>query len=226
MFPVEFEKDYVSFHTKNVQAEQHQHYYIQITIALTEPFHVKTATQNEHTHAVIIQANYPHTLTSKGPLLFLLINPESLLGEAIQQLTQQPLTPFSLRQNPCTSKQLILWLTTQYTPYKQGLDDRIQLVLQALQQHDVTTFNVAHLARCVFLSESRLSHLFKEQVGISMRSYFVHEKLKTAFWLVCQNYSLTDAAVAAGFSSASHFTRTAKEKLGVTPRDIKKIASM
>ncbi|NQX46577.1 helix-turn-helix transcriptional regulator [Paenibacillus tritici] len=54
------------------------------------------------------------------------------------------------------------------------------------------------------LSNSRLSHLFKENTGISLSGYMVLHKLQKATYLIFEGLSITDAAMAAGFDSPSH----------------------
>ncbi|WP_216857302.1 helix-turn-helix domain-containing protein [Paenibacillus tritici] len=49
-----------------------------------------------------------------------------------------------------------------------------------------------------------MSHLFKENTGISLSGYMVLHKLQKATYLIFEGLSITDAAMAAGFDSPSH----------------------
>lgn len=44
--------------------------------------------------------------------------------------------------------------------------------------------------------------------------------METAFHYIFSGHTMTDAALEAGFSSSSHFTRTVRDKLGMPPRAI------
>lgn len=58
-----------------------------------------------------------------------------------------------------------------------------------------------------FRSQSRLSHLFKEQIGIPLKSYIQFHPMKQAFLALLHGKSITEAALATNFDSPSHFTK-------------------
>lgn len=67
-----------------------------------------------------------------------------------------------------------------------------------------------------------MSHLFKENTGISLSGYMVLHKLQKATYFIFGGLTITDAAMAAGFDSPSHFAATSKQLLGMTAKDIRK----
>ncbi|MDZ7548901.1 helix-turn-helix transcriptional regulator, partial [Clostridium perfringens] len=71
-------------------------------------------------------------------------------------------------------------------------------------------------------SESRISHLFKKQIGIPLKSYIVLCNLKKAYIYLLDNGSITDAAMKAGFDSPSHFAYTSKKLTGMSAKNIRK----
>ncbi len=83
-----------------------------------------------------------------------------------------------------------------------------------LQYKELTTT----LSTRVFLSESRLSHLFKENVGVSIKRYLLWNRLKNALkFLLTEETNLKQASFEAGFSDQAHLTRTFKSFLGINP---------
>src|SRR5699024_7316143 len=64
------------------------------------------------------------------------------------------------------------------------LDDRYVEVINFIKQGSLNQYTISSLANDVYRSESRLSHLFKKEVGISLSSYVVDEKLRKAFTLI------------------------------------------
>lgn len=74
------------------------------------------------------------------------------------------------------------------------------------------------LAEQVGLSSSRLSHLFKEQVGISIHKYIIWLRMKLAVdYMMKAEMHLTDAAYTAGFYDAALFSKQFKETFGLKP---------
>ena len=71
------------------------------------------------------------------------------------------------------------------------------------------------------LSESRLSHIFKEEIGISIKKYLVWSRLKKAFQLVIdQNISMYEAALQSGFYDQAHLSKAFKQMLGLKPSEV------
>ena len=79
---------------------------------------------------------------------------------------------------------------------------------------------VQHVARQVGLSESRLMHLFREQIGIPLRPYARWLRLRLAADEVRRGANLTQAAHAAGFTDSSHLSNVFHDTFGLTPSEI------
>ncbi|MBF6329230.1 helix-turn-helix transcriptional regulator [Nocardia transvalensis] len=69
----------------------------------------------------------------------------------------------------------------------------------------------------VGLSESRLAHLFSEEIGLPFRPYVRWLRMCRAVDLIAAGHSLTDAAHAAGFFDAAHLTRVSNKTFGLSP---------
>ena len=95
-------------------------------------------------------------------------------------------------------------------------DDRIRKCLDWIDaNHAVEGISVSMISEQVFLSESRLAHLFKENVGISIHQYILWKKIETAAKKSLEGYSLTECAHFAGFTDSSHFNKAFKKMFGV-----------
>lgn len=80
------------------------------------------------------------------------------------------------------------------------------------------TILMTELKSQVNLSDSRLSHLFKEEIGISIKKYFVWSKLKRAFKKVLnENKTMYQASIEVGFYDQAHLSKAYKQVLGITP---------
>ena len=100
-------------------------------------------------------------------------------------------------------------------------DERILQVLEHIKMQEEINQNTIHeLLELVHLSQSRLSHLFKEQVGTPLSSYLAMMKLEKAYQYLFRGNNVTDAALMAGFDSASHFAATSKTMIGLSAKSI------
>jgi len=100
------------------------------------------------------------------------------------------------------------------------LDRRIAAVLEHLRKIPSPPPSVGDLARIAFLSESRLQHVFREQVGVPIRRYLLWHRYLTALGLLADGASVTEAAHAAGFADGAHLTRTAVRMNGYPPTEM------
>ena len=81
-----------------------------------------------------------------------------------------------------------------------NLSDNIKIKDVAMMQH---------------LSESRFSHLFKEQTGIPFASYVKINRLIRAYYDIFSGNDITFSAMNAGFASPSHLAKTSREIFGI-----------
>ena len=233
-------EDHISFITNKVNATKHTHYYIQMTFGINQNFDLEVENTKEELRGIIIDSNVPHVLNGNNSWqYYMLINPESNFGLEIKKLFLSESSiyklDFSLIESithlftniECSNSYLTFIRQMMHMlgiPNRTNhtLDDRCVEVINFIKQGSLNQYTISSLAKHVYLSESRLSHLFKKEVGISLSSYVVHEKLRKAFTLIFAGNSLTDSALAAGFSNSSHFSQCVREKLGMTPSIIAK----
>lgn len=99
-------------------------------------------------------------------------------------------------------------------------DERIQAAIYYINQRIGTKITCGEVASAVFMSESRFSHLFREEMGITFAGFLQMRQLSYAYYLIIQGMSVTEAAIASGFSSSSHFAATHKRVFGLCATDI------
>ena len=81
------------------------------------------------------------------------------------------------------------------------------------------------MAAAVGVSTSRLTHVFSSQIGIPLRTYARWLRLVTATERLADGCNITEAAHAAGFADAAHFSRTFKEMFGLAPSHVTKVGT-
>jgi transcriptional regulator GlxA family with amidase domain len=89
--------------------------------------------------------------------------------------------------------------------------------------HDLSRpLAVTELARRVNLSRSRLTHLFRAEVGCSPARYLREARLDRARHLVEETLlSIKEIMAQVGFNDPSHFSRDFSKRHGASPRRIR-----
>jgi AraC-like DNA-binding protein len=75
--------------------------------------------------------------------------------------------------------------------------------------------SLASASQGIFVSPSRLRHLFVEQTGLAFRTYTLWLRLMRAMQIYSQGNSLTEAAHLAGFADSAHFSRIFRRTFGL-----------
>ncbi|WP_438444159.1 helix-turn-helix domain-containing protein [Gorillibacterium sp. sgz5001074] len=117
----------------------------------------------------------------------------------------------------------ILLLAASLQTDRKPLDPRVKEVLDILARQFAENHLIEDLARQVCLSPSRLSHLFKEQVGDSIIETLNKYRLRQAEKLL--KYTLrpiTEIAWDVGFHSPDFFTRQFASYYGMNPSQYRK----
>ena len=81
---------------------------------------------------------------------------------------------------------------------------------------------LADIAKVSYLSVSRLAHIFKEQMGITIIDYLTSVRIERAKQLLLgTEQNCTEICFQVGYNNQSYFTRTFKELVGMTPRQFR-----
>ncbi|GGH14360.1 helix-turn-helix transcriptional regulator [Paenibacillus segetis] len=227
-----FREEAVLFSIDSLDAEMHRHHMLQIIYAVMQPIEITIGNMMFQTQFVIIDTNVLHKVNTLGTATHnVLVDPSSALYSSIyaELLLQQPYV--------CIDH---LW-----KDYNIGSCDQLYEVIQGLveknkiqyvdleqneQMEEVITamrrsgkfYTQTEMASLLNYSPSHFSRLFSEKYGVAYSSYIILHKLKRAFILMNEGYSLTSAAHEAGFSHSAHLASVAKKTLGMSLTQIKK----
>ncbi|WP_438463219.1 helix-turn-helix domain-containing protein [Marinomonas sp. PE14-40] len=251
--------------TQDIEANTHSHHALQVTFSMSDAFTLgvekgQSARVSEFYHGVIIGADIEHSIKAEtGPFVTLLLDPElhqakHILGhhqttgimaiddDLLQQLRQFIQLLMSEHEDVIKAKitkpiEQLMTILTQ-SDCEQALEPRIETLIQYIAQTEFKSANIDELAQAVNLSTGRLSHLFKEEVGIPIRRYLLWQRLLDACFYAslhahdeidCEmknDMSLTQAAHQAGFTDSAHFSRTFKTMFGLHPSNFIKKSHM
>lgn len=95
-------------------------------------------------------------------------------------------------------------------------DERIRQAYVYIDEHIGSDMTVASIAGHFCMSESRFSHLFRKEAGMSVANYLVFRKLYFTYLGLMEGKNITTAALDAGFSDPSHFAATNKRMFGLS----------
>ncbi|WP_434752982.1 helix-turn-helix domain-containing protein [Paenibacillus amylolyticus] len=234
---------HILVHSNAIDAEAHQHTFIQVTIALENHFQIEVQGEKLSTAGIVLNSNVTHRLQVSGqPLVLLLIDSTSNIAAAFKQyMGKQAYANFPSEVSGKVAGFIKASLPQIHDAERYGLfvqelmtffhldfmqpaitDSRIKELIQLMKNCTDSEHSIRTYAEQFGLSNSRLSHLFKENTGISLSGYMLLHKLQKASYLIFEGRSITDAAMAAGFDTPSHFANTSKRLLGMTAKDIRK----
>ena len=87
-----------------------------------------------------------------------------------------------------------------------------------IEKHYASHITIDDLARQFYVSNSTISHLFKQKMGVSIYRYITQRRLIAAKTLIGQKLPLEEIARQVGFSDYSTFYRAFKQEYGISPR--------
>jgi len=97
-----------------------------------------------------------------------------------------------------------------------GLDPRIDSVMRVARSH-AGPLLLQDLSEVACLSPDRLTHLFREQAGVSIKNYLLWAKVRRSVQQFASGRPLADIALDGGFASAAHMSRTFQCSFGLPP---------
>lgn len=213
----------------------HSHHAIQITLSLSGALMLTSGEQVLRAPAIAVAADAEHRFEAHGLLAFLFVEPESRAGRALHAalfaqgdlaeldagLLSAVLEPlratFENRLQPANLLQAgkaAVELLAPTGPVPET-DPRVQRIIDHAVAHLDEPLNLATASVGVYLSPSRLRHLFVEQTGLAFKTYLLWLRMTRALQVYAEGKSLTEAAHLAGFADSAHFSRIFKRTFGL-----------
>ena len=213
----------------------HAHHAIQITVSLDGELSIATTDETIAAAALAVATDARHRFEARGLIAFLFVEPESRLGRTLTAKLFADGTLARLDQPAFLDEMTALRHAFDWTEPRETMlatarraldqlapvtclrspDPRIQRIVDFASAHLDQPLTLESASEGVYLSGSRLRHLFVEQTGLAFRTYLLWLRLIRAVQLYSEGESLTDAAHNAGFADSAHFSRTFKRTFGL-----------
>lgn len=216
----------------------HAHHALQLCVSLDASLELRANSKEpwRSYQAALVAANAPHQLRHEvGKLALVYVEPTSAAGRGLAHIAPHgifavPREPFAevvktLVAGPPSPAAMDALLTaaTAQAPAQRPVDARIDKAVAALATLDMPS--TEGLARSVALSASRFRHLFRQQMGVSVRAYKLWSRLQQAVLMTALGIPLTDVAHAAGFADSAHFARTCRRMFGFSPKQVQQLVA-
>lgn len=111
-------------------------------------------------------------------------------------------------------------------PPLQTEDKRVRRVIDTVTEKKGKDVDLSLLSEKAFLSPGRLTHLFKQETGISISKFIAWWRVRAAINLLSKGTTLTYAAHASGFSDLPHMSKTFRQLFGFAPSSLFKASTI
>ena len=213
----------------------HRHHAAQLCMSLDHPLRYRTDSESPWLtgQGIAIPPDQTHQLDAgEARILALFLEPESddypvaVFRGAVQPLALDDGRVDTLRSLIDRGADADAAWATCSAVFKLGPDNRrpspdrdarIQTVVDLIRSQPGHSFTARELSRSIHLSPSRLSHIFRNHVGVPIRRFIIWSRLRSVIDHALQGASLTEAAHAAGFADAAHMSNAFRHMFGFAP---------
>ena len=220
----------------------HQHYAVQLSIAIEEEIEIVDGDSRSLTgDSILIKSNMNHQLNCQSNHLLFLFNPISQIGHFLQKNENSDISIFEHSvvkklkelglnfideklsyQAFCEEvKSLIFNFDCECKDNLHISDDRISESLLYLEKNKNRVVPLAEIADFSCMSASRFLHLFKQKTNITYRRAQLWFRVSKSLPYLSAK-SITEVAHQFGFTDSAHYSKTFKQNFGFTPKFLSK----
>ena len=175
--------------------------------------------------SLLIPPRLTHQLTCLGSgLVSCYLEPTSVRAESCRSRMSQWLGDIGVIHaqetelifTPTDDEGACRWLDLAAPVAQQTIDPRVAAAAHRIRTDPATAVPSQELAAEAGLSESRFLHLFRDELGTSLRRYRIWVRLVHAGTAIAGGANLTEAAMKSGFASPSHLADRFKSTFGLS----------
>ncbi len=102
------------------------------------------------------------------------------------------------------------------------ISSKLKPILDYIDTNLEQNLSLDHLVEKFFINKYYLSRLFKNTTGSNLNDYIRYKRLSRAKSLLAEGRDVTETCVLSGFNDYSHFIRTFRNTVGVSPGKYRK----
>lgn len=226
-------KDHLMYFSDREPQKAHKHLASHLIFSLADPVEWSIDDNIIHAHGIYIRSDVLHTARGSGNYLVFLFTNTSRYAYALKQKFSPTNAAYAVLEeefslavqnfyvthpdDPELFDQLVMEQLHLSPDLQPSYDARITQAIQLIEHADsIPPDMLQKLSQNACLSESRFSHLFKEQTQMTLNRYLSYEKLRKTFHLILSGKNITESCMQAGFASPSHCAATSRKLFGIS----------
>jgi AraC-like DNA-binding protein len=103
-------------------------------------------------------------------------------------------------------------------PKLEDKNDKVWPILKYIDENLNESLTLEHLSNKFFISKYYMEVIFKKSIGFSINEYIINKRILKAKELLKMNIPVSKVSEEIGFNSDSHFIRTFKKLVGISPK--------
>lgn len=105
-----------------------------------------------------------------------------------------------------------------YNQSTNHISKRVETIINYINNNIERELNLDLLANEVHINKYYLGELFKRETGFTIHQFIINKRILKAQKLLQSGYNVTEVTESVGYSNESHFIRTFKKLVGITPK--------
>ncbi|MCC5811620.1 MAG: helix-turn-helix transcriptional regulator [Ectothiorhodospiraceae bacterium] len=220
----------------------HQHPAPALCLGLRQPFEIadaETGLSGFHDNVLVPAESRSPAMLSRGePMGFVFVGADHASYQTLRRLAGERPTPgavpngerlrdvlhWAYAESPdfnSLMEQMALLLPEPTEPL---MDERVRRALQIMGQDLSGRMTLEDVAARVYLSPTRLVHLFKRETGLTFRRYRLWVRVMVGVNVLGHEepmpVTLTRLALTVGFADLAHLSRTFRQNFGLRPTSV------